>query len=73
VAAAIPSRVWGWFEGGLEFEGGFASLHFIPSAVLANDFRYVYSKVPFASRLTALLTETKVESGDVSKQKWHLC
>ena len=23
--------------------------------------------------LRALLTETKVESGDVSKQKWNLC
>ena len=25
------------------------------------------------STLRALLTDTKVESGDVSKQKWNLC
>jgi len=30
----------------------------------------LYVPIPFAR---ALLTETKVESGDVSKQKWNLC
>ena len=35
-----------------------------------------HSRVVRKSRLTdylRLLTETKVESGDVSKQKWNLC